>query len=357
MSLLILESKEERMQLAQAIFDRQLDQDSRLGREYDDYRRRMMLQDINYNLEHLATAVKHQAPNILIDYTRWLLQLLAWRMVDLGPERVREQMDHHFQIMQEVLEEQGFAPGRELAREYLEQALEIIRITSLTPSEGKGFAAGPLGNYRARYLDSLIKADKKRAQEIIEEALANGVSLEDIYMEIFQKVLVRVGELWHRDQMTVAQEHYATALTQNIMGQLYPRIFARPRINRSVVACCIGSELHEMSVRMVVDFLEMGGWDSIYLGAGVPPASLLQSIREHEPDLVVLSVTMPVYLDLCRQAVEEIKELQDIEPPRVAVGGRALNLAPHLPAEWGADVSTNNARELLDWTREKFNAD
>jgi len=57
MSLLILDSTEDRMQLVQEIFDRQFKQDKKLSSEYDDYRKRQMLKDISYNLECLETAL------------------------------------------------------------------------------------------------------------------------------------------------------------------------------------------------------------------------------------------------------------------------------------------------------------
>ncbi len=354
MSLLILDSTEKRMNLVQKIFDRQFVLDKKMDREYSDYRKRMMLKDINYNLETLETAVKLKADSIFSDYALWLLQMLVQRMKDLGEERVREQMVAHYQILKEVLGEEVPFGEREETFRQLDKAIRITREAPIEPVEDEDFSRGELGRIRENFLNCLIKSDKTTAREEIEKAIEDGVSLEDIYQEVFQKVLIKIGDLWHQGKISVAQEHFSTALVQNIMGQLYPLIFSRPRIDRSVVACCIGNELHEMAARMVCDILEMKGWDSLYLGAGVPQQSLLSALQEHNPDLLVLSVTMPIYLEQCREVISDLQAKKEEFKPLIAVGGRAFSLAPHLPQEWGADIYARNGLELAEWAGGKL---
>ena len=114
MSLLILDSTEDRMQLVQEIFDRQFKQDKKLSSEYDDYRKRQMLKDISYNLECLETALNFKADGIFTDYTRWIFELLAIRMKDLGENRVREQMIHHYQILGKILTEKTYSEKKKI---------------------------------------------------------------------------------------------------------------------------------------------------------------------------------------------------------------------------------------------------
>jgi methanogenic corrinoid protein MtbC1 len=98
--------------------------------------------------------------------------------------------------------------------------------------------------------------------------------------------MYQVGELWQRNKITVAQEHYCTAATQMIMAQLYPVLFDRPQNGKRVVVSCVGNELHEMGARMLSDLFTYEGWDSIFLGAAVPKESLLQTLQSEQPCIV-----------------------------------------------------------------------
>ncbi len=354
MSLLILDTTEERMKLSQEIFERQFARDRKMEKEYSNYRKRMMLKDINYNLETLEVAAKLDSDQIISDYARWLFQLLAFRMKDLGEERVRAQMTSHYEILKEVFKEKVQGEEKDKIFRLLDKAIEVTRETPVEYENDEDFSRGKIGRIRERFLQLLLKPDKQEARREIESSLEKGLELEDVYLKIFQRVLLKIGELWHRGKISVAQEHFCTALIQNIMAGLYPRIFSRPRIDRRVLACCIGNELHEMAPRMVCDILEMKGWDSLYLGAGVPRDSLLDSLEEHRPDLLVLSVTMPIYLDQCREVISDLKNREEKLKTLIAVGGRAFSLAPHLPAEWGADVYAQDGIELAEWAKKSL---
>ncbi len=98
-----------------------------------------------------------------------------------------------------------------------------------------------------------------------------------LYLQVFQPALHRVGRLWQLNRVGVAEEHYCTAATQLIMSQLYPYLFTGERHRRIMVATCASGELHEIGARMVSDFFELEGWDTIYLGASAPAGEVVET--------------------------------------------------------------------------------
>ena len=54
--------------------------------------------------------------------------------------------------------------------------------------------------------------------------LREGHSLLDIYVEIFQESLYQVGRAWEMNELTVAEEHMATAITQYVIAQNYANL-------------------------------------------------------------------------------------------------------------------------------------
>ncbi|MGM0421417.1 MAG: cobalamin B12-binding domain-containing protein [Bacillota bacterium] len=356
MSLLfeVIDNKTE--SLAEKIFERQLENDKRLNDEYSDYRKSKMYRDIKHNLKSLEVAIKYDATKIFEDYALWLAKLLANRMEDLPEERVKEHLITHFRIIGEVLKEEVEKDYWQKARLHLDNAIEVTEKANLEDEvvkndSGTSLSEKILEGLRIRFLNSLLRTDREEAQKVIDEALENDISLEDIYLEIFQKTMIRVGELWHLGTIKVDEEHYITSMIQNIMMQLWPRIFSREKIGHTILVCTVGNELHEMGARILCDIMEIKGWKSIYLGAALPVDNIISAIKKHEPDLVGLSVTMPFYLDQCEKAVKKIKSNDSIKNVSIALGGRAFSLAPHLPEEWGADVMANNGVELAEWAK------
>ena len=130
------------------------------------------------------------------------------------------------------------------------------------------------GALAARHLDFLLHGRRDDAGRFILSAVETGTSVKFIYREVLQPVQRELGRLWQTNDVSVAQEHYCTAATRLIMGQLYPYLPMASRIGKRVVVTCVGGELHEVGARMVADLFEMEGWDSYFLGTTMSTRSL-----------------------------------------------------------------------------------
>jgi methanogenic corrinoid protein MtbC1 len=98
---------------------------------------------------------------------------------------------------------------------------------------------------------------------------------------------------------------------------------------------------------MVADLLEFNGWDTVYLGASTPHASIASMVCQHHADVVALSVTMTYHLGPLEEAIRTIRSTPGCERTRILVGGRPFLLEPDLWRELGADGSARDAREAV----------
>ena len=353
MSLLILGGDGSAERLAQQVYAYQFAEDPRLESEYDSRRKRRMLEDIRYNLEVLATAVRFDTEQVMVEHARWIYGLLAHRMKDIARQRVAEHMVDHYRAIMAVLNEEVPAAEYEKTVHYLTLAIDATEAAAgevmVDDSSETGVTAHNHRELREAFIELVLSAKRDEASRLILGALDNGLPLADVYLDVFQPAMYKVGELWHQGSLAVDKEHYFTAVTQSIMTQLYPRIFSTPRSGRTVLACCVGNELHEMGIRMVCDMFEVHGWDSIYLGAALPEDAILRSIEEHSPDLVALSVTMPHHLPHSHAILQRIREHPQTSGIKVALGGQAFRMGPYLPRAWGADYTSQNAERLVQW--------
>ena len=190
----------------------------------------------------------------------------------------------------------------------------------------------------ARYMETLLAGNREEAAELIMKAVENGVSIRDIYLEVFKPGLYEVGRLWQSGQITVAHEHYFTAATQLIMSELYPRIHRHTAQNRGVVvAACVSGELHEIGLRMSADLLELEGWQTYYLGANTPAMSIVDIMREKKARLLVLSMCLPINGPELRALIAMVRQ-QLGGSVKIIIGGYSISSDPVYAASFGADA-------------------
>lgn len=306
---------------------------------------RIIYRDTRYNADYLYTAYLLNDDKIMSDYAAWLFELLASVLKDRQTrEQTAEYTIDNFTALAHGVKTVASAEKRPQMLALLETAKQRVRDTAARP-------AAPIGRpsrFEAQikeYMDCLLAKDSKHALFLIQSYLEKGISLSDIYAEILAESMRRVGELWHTARITVDTEHYCTSVTQMAMAQLYPELFDTQRCGRTILCACPGTELHEMGARMVADLFEHDGWDSIYLGAAVPEDAMLDAVRENQPDLVALSVTMPQHLLTCQQLAQAIR--REFPSVKIAVGGKAFESTHEIWRHWPVDLYTRDARDFV----------
>lgn len=144
-----------------------------------------------------------------------------------------------------------------------------------------------------------------------------------LYQRVIAPALWRIGELWARRAISIADEHLATALTQQVMAGIYGPNLGHKMIKGRVLLATVEHEHHVLGLRMAADLIELDGYETIYLGADVPPADLLEAVVARCPDVVALAATMPGSAAELDRAISEIRRAD----PTVTVllGGQAAH--------------------------------
>lgn len=172
------------------------------------------------------------------------------------------------------------------------------------------------------YLEALRAADAPGAYRIVAGALREGMTTPELYQRVIAPAMHKIGELWARGAITVADEHLATALTNRVLAALRhpPGETTTPGRGRALLAAVEG-EQHALGLRMAADLLEDAGYETVYLGADVPTEALLQAVEIFSPSLVALTATMAT---LAPQLEAVAGELRRAHPHLdVLVGGQA----------------------------------
>ncbi len=206
---------------------------------------------------------------------------------------------------------------------------------------------------RESYLSAQLAGNRREALRLlVDEGVLRGIPLPTLHLDVIQKAQWEIGRRWQENEISVAQEHMATAISQLALSHLYRHLQRDPPNGRLVMVSCVEGELHELGARMASDFLEMAGFDVRFLGASVPTEHLVREVHETKPDLLALSVTMTYHLPALRQAVAAVREAAPSLP--MAVGGLAFTWVPGVEAELGVPFFGKDARELVTSTCRMF---
>lgn len=205
------------------------------------------------------------------------------------------------------------------------------------------------------YLSSLLAGRRHHCSEIVNQLVRQGLPIRRLHVDLFQASMYEVGELWATNQISVATEHLATAITESVLNQLTLDIKSRDRVGKVVVVAGIQPELHQVGGKIVADTFEMFGWDSFYIGSNTPLAELARMVRETKPDLVALSLATYFNLSAMRAAIEALRREFPTLP--VVVGGRGFHAGGDEIANQYPGVSYVPSLDDLDVYIRQFSQD
>ena len=173
------------------------------------------------------------------------------------------------------------------------------------------------------FLKNLLSGNRQKCTAITNEFLTKNPSIKDLYEGIFKEALYEVGRLWETNKITVASEHLATAITEGILNELYQKLtIAEQKETSKVVLTCVENEMHQVGIKMVTDIFEMNGWDTYFLGTGIPVNELVTYIQVINPH--VLAISLSIYFNF-QNLIKMLNTLKEEFPElTIVLGGQAF---------------------------------
>lgn len=337
-SVQLTEQKERLAELVTSLHAEQLQE---LAIKYDKAGKDSYKEDSLFHLAYLTEAVRLQNSEIFSSYLQWAAVMLKSRKLPV--EDLSQNLNYLDIACRQVLSPDNY----KIVSECINKGIKSLQ--HHPPVTGSFLTINnPLQPYAQQYLSLLLQGNHMEAQSLINDLVKNGQIIPDIYEYIFAATQYELGLLWQVDKITVAQEHYCTAATQLIMSSLYPLIFNPEKKRYKMLACTVSGGLHELGIRMVSDFFERDGWDTYYMGANMPDASIIGAVKEQRADILAISVTMSFDINKVEGLINKIRKDAALSNLKIIVGGHPFNHIPELWKRVGADGSAQNARQAVE---------
>lgn len=232
----------------------------------------------------------------------------------------------------------------------LDRHQDMVKLSQQPPQEAAVFDPAWQATRRV-FLQALLEGDSKKCLALGQKIARDRAGLETFYLEVIQPCMYDVGRLWEQGEISVAQEHLASAIIARQMAILQPALEMLQEPKGRAVVTAAPNEYHETGARCVADLLALDGWEIDYLGANTPQDELLKYLLQTKPNLLALSVAMPFNLDITNEAVAAVKEQPELAGIRVMVGGLAFAMVPELWQLTGADGYAPHAKAAVELAR------
>ena len=196
---------------------------------------------------------------------------------------------------------------------------------------------------RDKIVEAIIELDEQAALELADGMIKSGTESVEI-LERCREGMSLVGEKFESGDFFLSEMIMAAEIFNQIMNIVRPHLksaLSDPR--GKVVIGTVEGDVHDIGKNIAIALLKAEGFDIVDLGVDVPPATFVEAIREHEPDIVGMSSLLTVALETTKQTIDAITEAGLRDKVRIIVGGGRID--SHATEYIKPDASTDNAAQ------------
>lgn len=192
------------------------------------------------------------------------------------------------------------------------------------------------------YNEAVFDTDRDRALEVINEAVDQGVSPEDV---VFKVVIPAIEEMVksisENLDANLAQHFMASQIAAEVTEAMVARFAVKPASAGRVVIGTAEGDLHSLGKRIVMGCLKALMVDVRDLGVNVPPERFVEAAIEHDARVIGISAMMAHTArgeNGCLRVREILRERGLEDRIKIIVGGAPFRFDDSLYAAVGADA-------------------
>jgi trimethylamine corrinoid protein len=197
-------------------------------------------------------------------------------------------------------------------------------------------------------IKAVVEGDDEAAVEVANKVIAEGLNPIDIIGEGFAEGMIKVGDLFAKEDYALPEVLLSADAMQQAMDLLDPHI---PREDAKkkrgvVVIGTVQGDIHEIGKRIVGTMLQVYGFEVHDLGCDVPIEKFIEKAKELKADIVASSALMTTTMVRQKKLEAALKEAGIRENVKTMVGGAAVT------KEWadliGADGYGQDVTEAVE---------
>jgi len=246
--------------------------------------------------------------------------------------------------------------------ERLERTIQNELVPRLMTSHRAGPVSPAMAAAAARFLSeadvtafvSAVRSqDDARGAQFIRSVLAEGATVEAVYLDLLAPSARRLGDMWDNDECDFVEVTVALGRMQRLLRDL-SQVFlsesghAEPVGN--ILLTCVPGEQHTLGIIMVGEFLLRDGW-RVLVGAPWTDGDLLHMVATEWYDVIGFSVGTESRLSVLRRDIRRLKQASRNQNVQIMVGGQLFAEDASLADQIGANAIASDARQAPSTAR------
>lgn len=143
-------------------------------------------------------------------------------------------------------------------------------------------------NSMEHLINATIAMDHQKIDEILNSTY-NEKGMIRFYQELISPYLIRIGELWQLNAMSVAHEHFFSNILKGFVNTKISGLTPKRNKGKKVILFLHEDEEHEMSLLFYHYLLKDMGWECYYLGCNTPIPDFETAFAQTNPQMVITS--------------------------------------------------------------------
>ena len=193
----------------------------------------------------------------------------------------------------------------------------------------------------------LVQADDARVDEFVRLTHERGLSVTNLYLDLFAPAARRLGLLWEQDLCDFASVTVALGRLQRLLRhwtQAFGGDVRPPPNGRRVLLAQHPQEQHSFGLSMVAEFFRRDGWE-VLGGVGGAVHDPSKQVGRDWFDVVGFSIGSEGHVAWATERVADVRSTSRNRAVVVLLGGPLLALNPEWTARIGADAAVTDGRD------------
>lgn len=193
--------------------------------------------------------------------------------------------------------------------------------------------------------DSIINMDEENIESILQEALDNGVTMEDIYEIGLNNGMLEVTKKFENNEYYVSEVIVCADTLNKGIKFLRAKGGERKVDGPKVLVAVVEGDFHEIGKNIVKIMFEAANFDVVDLGVNQTSSDIVKFAKENEIEVITLSTMMTTTMVKMKEVIDIIEKSELKNRVKVIIGGGCIS--GKYAQEINADGYSKNAVEAV----------
>jgi 5-methyltetrahydrofolate--homocysteine methyltransferase len=202
---------------------------------------------------------------------------------------------------------------------------------------------------------NLAEGNQPQVRELVQLALDQGISAKEILDEGLMGGMSILGEMMEREEVMIPEVLAVAQSMGTVIDEMLKPFLLEEDMNPygKVVFATVKGDLHDIGKNLVIMMLEGAGFEVVDLGIDVPPETIVEAIRENNPNMLGLSALLTTTMPMIATTIDIVKDSGLGDQVKILVGGAPVDQS--FADEVGADGYAPDASTATILAKSLFN--